>query len=883
MSCDRGEELYWVIFNGTVHLYAVCEPLIDLGYASSGVDFFSWSIMCMERCLKLCVAKHLPWKMRLYITVCRCFESMGNWESALRAAKRAAAAADAIEEEELMDPPIPLKKQKIIDDARFQAKALSFKYAVHFLALSSAADAEGEGQAEEAIVDALAGRIKDEATTAGLAEDSAMHLVALVSTLRDPESRVLGSIVASGSSTVRRCCSVVLILSFPPQYLLGPITHSFVSFSYLLATQSAPGVAGKGSETAFSDRVRIRAVLKVIMDACKKGKADGDTGSTEGGGGNGDGTNDNDDQEANGDQTAVSALFDVIDEYPIFAQCETIKAAMSAGCFEECAKLIPSFSLRLRESIASLLLGKGSHEAASSEEAQEKKTAVPEDEEEMQIGDEARERLALGSVWNLQKPLELISLPGLAATGANAVDKEAMDKLRVMRIELALILDVLALHRPDLGASAREAALAADSFYFEQRLAKFREAECHDDSIDGATNDEQKGDATDNADADTDVVAAAAENVDNLDDEAAGAVATISGNEFSNVPITEETRERHPLEDLLGLNVEREEEEFAQVDGRDVAIGSILRLSDNLFAITSVEDCFPVGKSVTDLIIDASTVLYDPYCQAMLSHIEETEASEEIPDRLLDVAKRVLNGITTSLGYADADDVLLRAKVSLRLGILLEDGKEYRYAVQVLRSGLAAMKTARKNMAAFSLHQPNTDGDKRALSSLSISASLSERDCLEAISRPGAGAYAGAGVFCAGSQLDESTHHIMAIHADLVARLLKVELLLDESYRVVVRTDDDDDEGEVPRPHGKKKAGTAKPSTDSRADPRLFAECKRNRSWRAMLLITTVEVRGDSMSKSERRKLLQNAMVLLREEAENEDQLYDNNDLLCTF
>ena len=643
----------------------------------------------------------------------------------------------------------------------------------------------------------------------------------------------------------------------------------------------------------MSERVRIRAVLKVIMDACQKQKQneDGDGGG-DGGGDGADGSGGDDDGDDGDDkQVAASQLFDVVGEYPIFAHCETIKAAMSAGCFEECAKLIPSFSLRLRESIASLLLDVDTKEAASANEAQEKKTTATEDEEEPQLGAHARERLALGSVWDLHQPLELIALPGLPLPGTNAhFSKAKMDKLRLMRIELALILDVLSLHRPDLGESAREAALAADSLHIEQRLAKLREAQAHDDSIDDVKYDEQKGDAADDASADVTNAAAAtaaADGIggdDGLADAAAGAGA-ITMDDIVSKPITEEAREMHPLEDLLGLTAEREDDECAQVDGRDVSIGSILRLSDNLFAIKSAEDCFTVGKSATDLILDASTVLYDPYCQAMLSHIEETDASEEIPDRLLDVAKRVLVGITTSLGYAGADDVLLRAKVALRLGILLEDGKEYRYAAQVLRSGLAAMKTARKDMVAFSLHQPRTDGDKRALTSLSISASLSERDCLEAISRPGAGAYAGAGVYGAASQLSESTHHIMAIHADLVARLLKVELLLDESYRVVIKNgDDDEDEGVRPRAaHGKKKAGAVQPSTDSRADPRLFAECKRNRSWRAMLLIATVEVRGDSMSKGERRKVLQNAMTLLQEEAANEEQLHDNNDLLCTL
>ena len=139
----------------------------------------------------------------MYITVCRCFESMGNWEGALRAAKRAEAAADVIEQEEMMDPPVPAKTQKIIDDARFQAKALTFKYGVHSLALSSTAEAEGQGATEEAIVETVVGRIKEAAVTAGLLEDKGMHLVALVSALRDPESRVIGSIVASASSTVR--------------------------------------------------------------------------------------------------------------------------------------------------------------------------------------------------------------------------------------------------------------------------------------------------------------------------------------------------------------------------------------------------------------------------------------------------------------------------------------------------------------------------------------------------------------------------------------------------------------------------------------------------------------------------------------------------------
>ena len=100
------------------------------------------------------------------------------------------------------------------------------------------------------------------------------------------------------------------------------------------------------------------------------------------------------------------------------------------------------------------------------------------------------------------------------------------------------------------------------------------------------------------------------------------------------------------------------------------------------------------------------------------------------------------------------DDPHLIATCALRLAALYRDRGDFLLAVQVLRSATARVQLHRDAATAQQVFDPSQrPDDQLALSHSSVSAHFPITTASEVEKRPGAGAYAGAGLFGSGSQV----------------------------------------------------------------------------------------------------------------------------------
>ena len=93
-------DVAWHVFNGSVHLYRCCEPLMTLGHAEHLVEYFVYGVVACEAVVNLSTTKYIPWRVRLYTACCHCYEDIaarapGSAEDAAANAAREGAACEA--------------------------------------------------------------------------------------------------------------------------------------------------------------------------------------------------------------------------------------------------------------------------------------------------------------------------------------------------------------------------------------------------------------------------------------------------------------------------------------------------------------------------------------------------------------------------------------------------------------------------------------------------------------------------------------------------------------------------------------------------------------------------------------------------------------------
>ena len=125
---DAREQLYWLVYNGTVHIFNIAEPLITQGFGASVVTYLNWCLLCIQYTPPLCVAKYLPWRVRIYSAICTAYEAINNTSAASRAVEHGIATVEKLRRLLALDPPVPPKPAKLIDDALFRLNCYKLKY-----------------------------------------------------------------------------------------------------------------------------------------------------------------------------------------------------------------------------------------------------------------------------------------------------------------------------------------------------------------------------------------------------------------------------------------------------------------------------------------------------------------------------------------------------------------------------------------------------------------------------------------------------------------------------------------------------------------------------------------------------------------------------------
>ena len=122
------EALYWLTFNGTLQIFEICEAMISLGFASKVVEYLSWNILCLEAAVTLCTVKYLPWRVRQYCLVAKCYDEINDVEAAAGTVDRAIKSINFLLELESLDPPVPPDVLNVLDTCTQRMKILKFKY-----------------------------------------------------------------------------------------------------------------------------------------------------------------------------------------------------------------------------------------------------------------------------------------------------------------------------------------------------------------------------------------------------------------------------------------------------------------------------------------------------------------------------------------------------------------------------------------------------------------------------------------------------------------------------------------------------------------------------------------------------------------------------------
>ena len=128
-AMSHDEQLYYIVYNASVDLFACCQTLIRHGLYRQSAVFIGWCARCCDTVLPLATTKYLAWRVRLYSVLAWCYEMCGEYSGALVIAQQLVARVDQLSELEHLDVVPPSKKQlDELSEGAEAAKVLLQKY-----------------------------------------------------------------------------------------------------------------------------------------------------------------------------------------------------------------------------------------------------------------------------------------------------------------------------------------------------------------------------------------------------------------------------------------------------------------------------------------------------------------------------------------------------------------------------------------------------------------------------------------------------------------------------------------------------------------------------------------------------------------------------------
>lgn len=85
------EQLYWLVHNGTLHIYRVADKLVNAGCCAEALPYILFAAKAQEMHLQLSNPEFLPWRCQLYAAAVHCYRAAATAGAQPAAAATAAA------------------------------------------------------------------------------------------------------------------------------------------------------------------------------------------------------------------------------------------------------------------------------------------------------------------------------------------------------------------------------------------------------------------------------------------------------------------------------------------------------------------------------------------------------------------------------------------------------------------------------------------------------------------------------------------------------------------------------------------------------------------------------------------------------------------------
>ena len=130
LAFPQDEELYYLVYNGTIYLYSCCQKMMRLGYYKQSALFIGWCVRSSDAIIKLSSTNYLEWRVRLYTALCACYEASHEYHGAHTVAGWLQSKVEDLNDLEMLDVVPPSEKQlAILQNALDISRTMTLKYA----------------------------------------------------------------------------------------------------------------------------------------------------------------------------------------------------------------------------------------------------------------------------------------------------------------------------------------------------------------------------------------------------------------------------------------------------------------------------------------------------------------------------------------------------------------------------------------------------------------------------------------------------------------------------------------------------------------------------------------------------------------------------------
>lgn len=125
------ENLCWLVYNGTIHMYTICRHLMTVGQSAKVHEYLLWACICMETSIPLLAVRYLPWRASLYAAVCQCYYDCQVGIHGEVFARRALIKIEELKQlENMSSSPLSPETKRLFKEATVKMAAMIFKRTV---------------------------------------------------------------------------------------------------------------------------------------------------------------------------------------------------------------------------------------------------------------------------------------------------------------------------------------------------------------------------------------------------------------------------------------------------------------------------------------------------------------------------------------------------------------------------------------------------------------------------------------------------------------------------------------------------------------------------------------------------------------------------------